>query len=296
MNARYIEKGGETSRWEVGVKNKWRWGWIEETGADGKPQGSWCQKLKETGACFCVPCSRKLMYGSSGKKILNRHASDPGHIASMRALSHTSNLPGATATVTTATSMTDRVCEQKIRVTAFIAEHDLSFTMARPLVELCKKLAEDKNALAKLSISNNHASYLNTHGLAPEFKRQLAEKLKKATFSINVDKATHLKTDKVLNVLVRFIDDNLGKVATQHLASRKVNISNSSAVMQELKDIMDRNGLDWSLVISMLFDNCNVMRGKKTGVEARARKENPNLLDIACKHASETKQSNCHID
>ncbi len=61
--------------------------------------------------------------------------------------------------------------------------------------------AEDKNALAKLSVSNNHASYLNTHGLAPEFKRQLTEKLKKVTFSMNVDEATNLKTDKVLNVL-----------------------------------------------------------------------------------------------
>ena len=110
MDARYIEKGVETSRWEVGVKNKWRWGWIEETGTDGKPHGSWCQKLKEPGACFCVPCSRKVMYGSSGVKVLNRHASDPDHIASVRAVSHTSTLPGATATGTTATSMTERVC------------------------------------------------------------------------------------------------------------------------------------------------------------------------------------------
>lgn len=133
-----------------------------------------------------------------------------------------------------------------------LAEHDLLFTMARPLVNLCKKLAVDKNVLAKLSVSNNHASYLNTHCLAPEFKRQLTEKLKKVTFSMNVDEATNLKTNRILNVLVRFFDDDLEKVVTQHLASRRVNIGHASAVMQELKDIMERNGLDWSLVISML--------------------------------------------
>lgn len=47
----------------------------------------------------------------------------------------------------------------RYRFTAFIAEHDLSFTVALPLVELSKKLVEDKNALANLSFSNNHASY-----------------------------------------------------------------------------------------------------------------------------------------
>ena len=153
--------------------------------------------------------------------------------------------------------------------------------MSRPLVDLCKKLAQDKNALCKLTVSNQHASYLNTHGLAPELKKRLCEKLKKATFSMNVDEATNHNMDKVLNVLVRFYDSDRGKVVTQHLASRKVNMANASALMQELREVVENNGLDWSMVISMLFDNCNVMQGKRTGVETQARKENPHLLDIS---------------
>ncbi len=120
---------------------------------------------------FLCTVLQKTLVWQQRVKVLARHASDPGHLASVRALSHTSTLPGATATGTAAVSLTDRVCEQKIRIAAFIAEHDLSFTMARPLVELCKKLAEDKNALAKLSVSNNHASYLNTHTALPPSSR-----------------------------------------------------------------------------------------------------------------------------
>ena len=116
--------------------------------------------------------------------------------------------------------------------------------MARLLVYLCEKLAIDKNVSAKLSVSNQHASYLNTHGLAPEFKKRLWEKLKQAPFSMNIEDATNLNMDKVLNVLVRFFDDDTGRVIIQHLASRKVNIANSSAVVQELKAIMTTNVLD----------------------------------------------------
>ena len=106
MEARYCNPGEDTSTWEAGVKKKWRWGWVEEAGVDGK----------EPGGCFCVPCARKLLYGSSGKKVLARHVNDPGHISAVRALSYTSTFPGATATATASTSMTDRVCEQKMRI------------------------------------------------------------------------------------------------------------------------------------------------------------------------------------
>lgn len=164
----------------------------------------------------------------------------------------------------------------------FIAEHDLSFTISQPLVNLCKKLAEDKNALTRLSVSNQHASCVNTHGIAPEFKKHLSEKLNKCMFSLNIDEASSQNMDKILNVLVRFFDDDVTRV-TQHLASRKVNIANASALMVEVKDVLQSYDLEWKQVTSILLDNCAVMRGKKTGLETQARKENPYLLDVLLK-------------
>lgn len=87
--------------------------------------------------------------------------------------------------------------------------------------------------------------------------------------------------DRILNVLVRFYDEDAGSVKTQHLASKKVNIANASALMLELNDVLHSYGLEWRQVTSMLLDNCAVMRGKKSGLETLARKENPNLLDIS---------------
>lgn len=276
-----MKPGEDIKDIDKSIKNKWRWAWIEDVGSDGKPFGSWCQKLRQPGACYCTVCARKLMYGTSGKKVLSRHELDPVHKATVRALQHTSRLPGATATAAIPPSMTDRVTDLKIRLCSFIAELDLSFNIAHPLVTLCKKLAEDRPALAHLSVSRQHASYLLTHGISPEFKKRLSEKLKNAMFSVNIDEATDKSMDRILNVLVRFYDEDAGSVKTQHLASKKVNIANASALMLELNDVLHSYGLEWRQVTSMLLDNCAVMRGKKSGLETLARKENPNLLDIS---------------
>ncbi len=276
-----MKPGEDTKLVDKGIKNKWRWSWIEEVGRDEKLFGSWCQKLRQPGACFCTLCARKILYGTSGKKVLPRHELDPSHQAAVRAIQHTSRLPGATATADIRPSMTDRVADLKIRLCSFIAEFDLSFTIAHPLVTLCQKLAEDKLALTHLSVSRQHAGYLITHGILPEFKRNLSDKLKNNMFSLNIDEATDKSMDKILNVLVRFYDEDAGSVKTQHLASKKVNVANASALMLQLKDVLQSYGLEWRQVTSILLDNCAVMRGKKSGLETLARKENPNLLDIS---------------
>lgn len=51
--------------------------------------------------------------------------------------------------------------------------------------------------------------------------------------------------------------------------------------MLDLKDVLQSNELEWRQVTSVLMDNCAVIRGKKSGLEKLARKENPNLLDIS---------------
>lgn len=51
--------------------------------------------------------------------------------------------------------------------------------------------------------------------------------------------------------------------------------------MLQLEDVLQSYGLEWRQVTSILLDNYAVMRGKKSGLETLARKENPNLLDIS---------------
>ena len=173
-----MKPGEDIKEVDKGIKKKWRWAWMEAVGIDGKRYGSWCQRLRQPGGCYCTVCARKLFYGSSGR-------SGPAHNASVRF-----------ARADVPASMTDRGTDLKIRVCSFIAEFDLSFTIAQPLVTLCRKLAEDRPALAHLSVSRQHASCLLT-GISPEFKKRLSEKLHHTMTPLNW-KVSHILQLKLL--------------------------------------------------------------------------------------------------
>lgn len=108
------------------------------------------------------------------------------------------------------------MCKQKIRICAFIAEHDLSLTMSQPLVELVKSVAEDKSALSRMTLSNAHASSLCTSCCS--LQNQIISHLQRRMFSLNTDESTNANMDSVLNVLVRYFDEDMGIVLTQHRA------------------------------------------------------------------------------
>lgn len=165
---------------------------------------------------MCVVCHKKTVYGSNGKKVLMRHQPEDAHKAAVRALQHTVSLPGATTTTKARASKADCVCKQKIRICAFIAEHDLSLTMSQPLVELVKSVTEDKSALSRMTLSNAHASYLCTSCCS--LQNQIISHLQRRMFSLNTDESTNANMDSVLNVLVRYFDEDIGIVLTQHLA------------------------------------------------------------------------------
>ena len=47
-----------------------------------------------------------------------------------------------------------------------------------------------------------------------------------------------------------------------------------------MDEVLEERQLRWSRIISILMDNCSVMRGQKEGVEPKARQRNKFLLDI----------------
>lgn len=90
-----------------------------------------------------------VWYASNGKKkVIARHQLEASHKAGVRALQQTSSLPAAT-TITTEVqeNMAERVCNQKMCIGSFIAEHHLSLTISQPLVDLIKSVAKDQSTL-----------------------------------------------------------------------------------------------------------------------------------------------------
>lgn len=161
--------------------------------------------------------------------------------------------------------------------------------MAPSLIEFAKHMARDPVALDSLSMERTSASYKFTFGLAKTLQEDLVSEVASARFySLNLDEAMSSNHQKVLAVLISFFSEAHQKVVIQHLGSLSLTRVDSCSVVSALEDLLSKNGLKWERCLSILMDSCNVMRGKKNGVEARLRNTvAPHLLDIdgdSCHH------------
>ncbi|GBN08436.1 hypothetical protein AVEN_128657-1 [Araneus ventricosus] len=153
--------------------------------------------------------------------------------------------------------------------------------MAPVLVNVSKALAEDKKALNHLSLSRNCASYKMKFGVAKTFLQDTLKNLQTIKFSLNLDEATSNNNMRVLSVLASYFSLSVNRVVVEHLVSLNVVTVSSENIFKEISEFFESNKIPWKNLVSILMDSCRVMRGTKSGVETRIRKEKaPHLLDI----------------
>ncbi|KAK6959648.1 ATP-dependent 6-phosphofructokinase [Biomphalaria glabrata] len=222
------------------VKNKWRWQWLETDNGTSTLFKEWCKKIDAPGVCYCIVCNQTLSYGSSGINA--------SHLIAFSSARNSCQIPGAISTSDISrkkSPILDRVLDNRIIVGSFLAEHCLPYSLSQPIIDLCKKLAQDTEALNITSIGRTSATYTMTYGIAEAMKKELLQSLQGNFFSLNIDEATNNAGNKCLNVLVQYYSDTKQQV------------------------------------ISVTMDNCNVMRGAKNGVETIIKKANLCLLDVS---------------
>lgn len=262
------------------IRNRWQWSWLSEVSDDGFEFNTWCKKPRKSGVCMCTVCGKSVVYGSSGKKALKKHANLEDHKTAVRSLTNSTKLAGASITTAhTKECLQDLVNENKAVISLFIAEHCLPFAIAPELLQLAQRL--NNSALQSTTLSRKAATYVTSHGVGESIRNDLSEKLKDKFFSLNVDEATNKAGNKFLNVIVQYFDDELQAVCNQLLGTREVNIATSANITSAVQDILANMGLNVEQVVSITMDNCNVMRGKKQGVETQIRTLHPSLLDVS---------------
>ena len=65
-----IDHGKDVSELEKGIRNSFKWFWLDQECSGGKKFGTWCKKIDEPGKCICLVCSKTINYSCSGKKAL----------------------------------------------------------------------------------------------------------------------------------------------------------------------------------------------------------------------------------
>ena len=163
----------------------------------------------------------------------------------------------------------------------FMAEHTESFTMAPHLIKLCKATAKDPKVLEDLKLDRLSASIKTRLGTAQVFLKNTVKNLQESYFSLNIDEAASNSKCKVLGILVSYFSQQEKSVVIEHLGSISLIRCTAISVFNGVDSIFAENKIPYSNMMSVLLDSCNVMRGKKAGLETLIRTDRaPHLLNI----------------
>lgn len=229
-------------------------------------------------------CGKTITYGTSGKKAIIKHGMLDDHKADFKAVKNSSKIPEAThSTGLTLDGFEDQTVDIKSVLGLFISENCLALSLAPKLLALVKRLSVHQTALntSLQSISRTCMSFTISQGIAKSVRDELSSKLQNKHFSINIDEATNSAGTKFLNVLVSYWDDELDRIVTELLGTRDSNVSTATNIVAAVEDILSSFSLDISQVVSIMSDNCNVMKGENNGVEEKLRAmKDSNLLNV----------------
>ena len=79
-NRNFVDRTSDLKEIEKGVKNKFKWSWLEEKDDNGDFLSGYIRKLQDSGYCYCLICDHKLNYGSRGRAALIKHAKTDFHV------------------------------------------------------------------------------------------------------------------------------------------------------------------------------------------------------------------------
>ena len=169
-------------------------------------------------------------------------------------------------------SLENRAANIVAMIDHFIAENDLSLSLAPKLLSLAKALSMDRKALNEVKLSRNAATYKLIHGIHSVDKKRLVHALKHHHFSMNIDESTTKSSKKrILNILVCYFDESLSKSVTHIYACVEMFTVNATTVYEAVTGLFERDGIPMANLVSILSDSAAYMRGCKNGFQQKMK-------------------------
>ena len=100
-------------------------------------------------------------------------------------------------------AMSMKVLKSKLNLGKFVAEHNLSFSMADHFTKLCKVMFQDSQIAGKFSCVCRKMTVLVTHALVPDAKEVVLAACRTQVFTILCDSGHDNFIKKYFAILVR---------------------------------------------------------------------------------------------
>ncbi|KAH6936453.1 hypothetical protein HPB50_017562 [Hyalomma asiaticum] len=226
-------------------------------------RGCISRSTKGINFAYCKACDVHL---AARKRELEKHVATKKHVSNAKKLVGQQTLLSMPST-SQVTQESSGVSEGEIGLAAFLAEHNLTFTVMEHLPKLMAAICTDSNIMRKIVCGRTKAAAIMRNVTGRESKEKLCSLLRTNKFSLIVDEATDSSCCKHLCLLTRVFD-----------ASRR-NCSGYDHIVVAFAK--------WRVpykqnMVEYAAGGANVMMGTRNSPMTRLREHIPNLFVMKC--------------
>lgn len=254
--------GYNMSAAESGVKAKWSDKWLEEQDANGDIIKKWCSQFSESIA-KCEYCDRTFCVKSGITNIYSHTKSQKHKSESSKRKKNTriTSFFEKKGTDKTEDKVLDKAKVAEIRVTARVVQQNHSFESYSDFVSFLDVLVPDSKIPADMSLGPDKLAYLIREALCPYLKQAVLGDISKSEFyTLQVDESNKQKS--YLGVVVKYVDPETFVSRTACIDLPMLSHGDSEAIADAVIQTIVKSELDADKCLSIMTDNCNVMKGR----------------------------------
>ncbi|GLV45964.1 hypothetical protein CBL_02914 [Carabus blaptoides fortunei] len=243
---------------------------------------SWLPKSKKGDQfAFCKYCDKAINI-KCGKDALVKHSSRNIHKENCKSLANQTSITTFIKASTSTNILEQEIKGAEIRLSPFIAEHNLPFNCIEHIPSLVAKICPDSKIAKRLACSRTKTGMIVQNILGAQSFQLVCADFRKKKFFLIVDESTDRSTIKHLCLGVRYCNDSYN---TQDNFLTLVPLSEADAVTvyNHIVQFFNENEIPYKAnLIAFASDGANVMMGANHSLMALLKNDIPSLFVMKC--------------
>ncbi|XP_036328610.1 uncharacterized protein LOC118740947 [Rhagoletis pomonella] len=254
------ENPAKKKKFEIRFRKEWKetYPWLQED-----------PNIKQGKKCLlcCVPIFGNLSH-------IFRHANTDLHKKNENIAKSTIKISNFTQQNSEENRIMHSAKDLEIRLCLFVAEHNLPFTSLDHLSQ-CVKTVKDSKIVSKMCLNRQKGQKIITSITGPENCKSICNAANTQYYSVIIDESTDVSMNKNLAVIIRIFTQNC---RDRFLDFASVANSTSIGIFNSLMKVLKDHNISTENLLGFAADNCNVMMGKRNGVQAKLRAICPKIF------------------
>lgn len=185
-----------------------------------------------------------------------------------------------------------KVKSSKIKIAAFIAEHNISFLTMDHFSDLLKTCFPDSDIAQNINLKRTKTTSVIKNVIGKSQKEYLVDCLKKTKLSILTDESTDISCVKQACIVVRYFNTDKGRIVSHFFELSAVfgpndfEKAHEGATGKNLYDCLIKSFSDSNIPLKNIIrfgsDGCNTMMGTRNSVASRMIKNFPGITIWTC--------------